>query len=309
VIAWWISLWDRREDPTVLAMIRIGISLVVLADYAEMARLGLVELMFAPHDAGGLVNVTTRTPLPELYRWFPATADTAWGAWALVVASMALFGLGVVPWLTGAIFVLVSAQHALLVPLADRGIDTLIRNAVLILVFSKCDGRWSPTGRRRTEVPAWPRHLLIVQLAVMYFAAGIQKTALTWGPLGDFGALYLILQDPSIARFRFGWLASVYPLTQIATATTLAFEWGAVLLPLAYWFRDTRERPGRWRALLNRVDFRATWATVGVFLHIGIAVTMQLGIFPWAMLALYPALFHPEELSSRMRLVPRMIGR
>ena len=41
------------------------------------------------------------------------------------------------------------------------------------------------------------------------------------------------------------------------------------------------------------------------FLHIGIAATMQLGIFPWAMLALYPSFFHPEEY-ARTPLLRRL---
>ena len=35
---------------------------------------------------------------------------------------------------------------------------------------------------------------------------------------------------------------------------------------------------------------------VGVSLHVGIAVTMALGIFPFAMLAMYPAFLYPDQL-------------
>ena len=47
-----------------------------------------------------------------------------------------------------------------------------------------------------------------------------------------------------------------------------------------------------------RFDVRLWIVAVGAILHVGIAVTMQLGIFPWAMLALYPAFFHPDELQG-----------
>ena len=79
----------------------------------------------------------------------------------------------------------------------------------------------------------------------------------------------------------------------------MAFELLAGPMLLTWWFRATRTRPGRLRALFNRLDLRRWWMLVGVGLHVGIAATMALGIFPYAMLALYPAFFHPDELPSR----------
>ena len=35
------------------------------------------------------------------------------------------------------------------------------------------------------------------------------------------------------------------------------------------------------------------WIATGVVFHLGIAMTLKLGIFPWGMLALYPVLFAP----------------
>jgi hypothetical protein len=235
---------------------------------------------------------------------FPGSPSTAVAAWTVMVGALLCFGLGFLTPLAGLIVVFTSAQLALILPLGDRGIDTLLRNVVLILSLSSCGRRFGVDallfGERRLA-PAWPRHLLILQLATMYFCAGIQKTALSWGPLGGFSALFLILQDPAIAAWRFDWLARWYPLTQLATLGTLIFEWSACLVPLVYWFRDTRTAPGRVRALFNSVRPLRIWVALGVALQLGIAGTMSLGIFPWAMLALYPAFVHPDELGRALR--------
>ena len=85
------------------------------------------------------------------------------------------------------------------------------------------------------------------------------------------------------------------------TALTMLFEWLAVFIPLAYWFRASRTRPGWLRAQFNRANVVPWWLAMGVALHLGIALTLHLGIFPWAMLGLYPAFFHPDEIRRWMQ--------
>ena len=295
----WVGIWNKEERPSVLAVVRILVALVILADFGTLHHLGLTEVLFAPQEIGGFPDVSDRNPVPELYRWFTATPAVAHGAWGAVMLSATCFGLGLLTPLSGAVLVLVYAQLAQVLPLGDRGIDMMLRNVVCILSFSACGRVWGLDAvlfGRRDVAPAWPRHLIVLQVAAMYFLAGIQKLAFSWTPVGGYSALYLILQDPSIARHDFGWLRDVYPLTQLASLMTVCFEYTACLIPLVYWFRATRERPGRLRAWFNRVRPIRYWLGVGVLLHLGIAATMALGIFPWAMLALYPAFFHPEEL-------------
>lgn len=304
--SWWVGLWSRQESPKILAIVRILIGLVLLADLLTIARLDLVVRLWGPAELGGMGEVMTRTPLPELYRWFAPTETLPWVAWGVLTGAMVCFILGFLTPVAGIVALLVYAQLAQVLPLGDRGIDLMIRNVLLILSLSGCNRIWSVDALlfgARDRVPAWPRHLLIVQLLVMYFAAGIQKTAVAWWPWGGYSALYLVLQDPSIAAWRFGWLERFYPVTQLATAATMVFELLAAPMVLAWWYRDTRERPGRLRALFNRLDLHRWWMLVGVMLHVGIAATMSIGIFPYAMLAFYPAFFHPDELEALARRV------
>jgi len=296
-----------------LALVRMGIAGVLLMDLLNLGRLGLVQLVWAPRQGGGLLNPLARESVPLLYQWLP---PEPWSATAIYVAFVALalaFGLGLFTRVSGLLLVLLYAQVGALFPYGDRGIDLLLRNALVILLFSRCGAVWSLDGLRRigafrgdhAPAPAWPRHLLILQLAVVYFMAGVQKIAPSWWPVGDLQALYLVFQDPAVSRWPFEWVSRLAPLTQLATAATMAFEWTAWALPLLYWFRATRDRPGRLRGWANRLELRSVWVSVGVLLHLGIALTMNLGIFPYGMLALYPAFFHPDELaalSARERL-------
>jgi len=155
-------------------------------------------------------------------------------------------------------------------------------------------------------VPAWGRHLLLLQLVFMYTVAGVAKVGARWMPFADFSALWVILHDPAVARFTPpppGW---AYPLTQIGTAVTLAWEWTTPLLLLVFLGRHLGDRAPAW--LQRVVSWRPEWGWVGIgaIFHLGIAILMDLGIFPWAMLALYPAFLHPDDLH---RFVARLRAR
>lgn len=305
----WVALWDRQERPDTLALLRILLCLVLLTDQLEVLRLGLVEALWAPASAGGIGDPLSSSPPPMLYRVFPETPATAWGAFSLWTAATLMFGFGLFSRFSGLVLVLIYAQLALVLPGADRGIDMLIRNVLLILALSPAGEAWSLDARIRTgrwsgsgaPRPSWARQLLILQLVVMYFTAGVQKVSVAWLPMGDFSALYIVLHDPAVANTAAMDLAPWYPLTQIATACTLVWEWSAPLLLLAFWYRDSRLRPGRLRAWMNRLDFRLLYLLVGVAFHVGIHATMHIGIFPWAMMATYVCAFHPDELAAFAR--------
>ncbi len=310
-MSWWVSLWNHREQPTVLALLRIGVGLVLLVDFGRAAWLGVVPQLWAPDELGGLGSkVTAREPPLLIYELLPHSVDSAWLAYGVLVTALVCFTLGLGTRVAGLVALLTYAALAKVLPLGDRGIDLMMRNVLLVLSLSRSHAAWSLDARIRTgswfgdgqTVPAWPRHLLILQLVVMYFLAGVQKTALSWTPLGGYSALYLVLQDPHIARFDMSWLSGwAYPLSQVATATTHLFEWTAPLTLLAYHYRDTAHRPGRLRAWSQRWRPHWWWIGVGALLHLGIWMTMDIGIFPWAMLLLYPAWFHPDELQAAWR--------
>ena len=95
---------------------------------------------------------------------------------------------------------------------------------------------------------------------------------------------------------RTDWVPSIYELTQAATLATMLFELGAPVMIVLTYLHATRDRGGRLR-WINKLRLRWIWIATGVGFHLGIAVTLRLGIFPWGMLSIYPVLFHPSEIT------------
>jgi hypothetical protein len=198
------------------------------------------------------------------------------------------------------VFVIASAQLAHLSPNAERGIDTLLRIVAGVLALSRSHARWSvdafvwrKLGRPMThEVPAWPRYLLLLQLIWVYFSGGVNKGGDAWFPHGGFTALANIMADPHVTRFG-AWIPM--PLARIATALTMLFELGAPLYLVCY----------RYSARPVFRYGRFVWIAIGIAFHVGIAIGLRLGIFPWGMLALYPVLLRPEEVQRLKIAAPR----
>jgi len=267
----WVALWDRREPATALALVRIGIAVVMLAEYLWIARLGMVHAVWSAPPAG-----------------YGGGDGVMW--YGVLVAALAALAVGAATPVACVAFVLASTRLSAVAPWGENGSDMLLRVVVLILALSRCNARWSVDAwvlRRlgrpmATEVPAWPRYLLMLQLVWVYFSGGTNKASEVWGPTGGFTALANALLDPGVARLPVGLVTAIYPLTRVATALTMVFEWGAPLYLLAY--------ARNWRRV------RWAWIALGAAFEIGIAIGMRLGSFPYVMIALFPVLLRPEEL-------------
>ena len=276
----WVALMDQREAPTVLALVRIAVSLVILADYVQIYLLDLVQPLFTVPPVGVAEHDATA--------WF-------WiGSAALICSALGLgtrVALGTACW--------ASMKLAESLPEGDRSVDVALRVVLVILALSQSHARWSVDARLRrrlgrpfpTTIPAWPRYLLLFQLIWIYFCGGANKGGASWGPTGRFLALSTALTNPHYARFAPGWVSHVVPLTQLATFATMCFELGAPLYLLAYYYAKTPDRPGRLRAFSNRYRLRWLWIGTGLCFSFGIIFGLRLGIFSWGMLALYPVLY------------------
>jgi hypothetical protein len=304
----WIALWDRREHPAPLALVRIGVGLVIAYDLVYATALGVADDVWSKPSIGGLAWASGGT---SLSRAFGDSTAFAPALVAVAVGSALTLSIGLFTRTSALVLVLSYAEIGGLTPESDRGIDILLRAALVVLALSRAGAYWSVDAYRKTgtfapflvRIPAWPRYLLVVQLVWMYFSAATHKLQAPWTPLGGFSALYYVLLDPHFARFDFAWLRDFYPLTQIATAITMTFEWSAPFLLLAYHYEATRDRPGRLRKLMNRIRFRWVWLAVGVSFHVMLVATIRLGIFPFGMLALYAAFLKPRELAAVLRQV------
>ena len=270
--AWnaWVELMDRREPPTALALVRIALALVMLIDLAWCHD--LVDVLWSPPPAG----------------YATAAGLGARALYAIAIVSLIAIVLGAATRVGCIAFVVVSAQLSALAPDSESGLDMLCRIVFVILALSRCNARWSIDAWLRpmpAEVPAWPRYLVMLQLIWVYFSGGQNKAGSEWGPHGGFTALANALTDPHTARWSPGWIATIYPLTRVATALTMAFELGAPVYLIAYVRGWTR--------------VRVAWLALGIAFELGIAATLRLGSFPFGMLALYPVLLRPEQLQWR----------
>jgi hypothetical protein len=277
---------------------------------------------------GGARSVT----VPE---WlFALGGATPFNVYALIfvgAVSSALMTLGIYTRVSVALTYFCFRTLSLLNDMAGGSSDDLLLNGLFILMFSGCGRALSVDylQRRRddpnapTDAPAWPRYVLIFQIITVYWTTGIQKISNAWWPppLGSADALWFILQDPNWNRYLISaqTLLPFYRVTQLATAVTWLFENSGLVLLLAYWFRHTRERPGRVRAFFNaplkrfwpNVDFRLIYLAVGFGMHFGIWVLMEVGPFMNAVLVCYACCITPaewravfERLRFKRRLVP-----
>jgi uncharacterized membrane protein YphA (DoxX/SURF4 family) len=306
----WVALWDRREPPAALAAVRIALALVLLYDNLVAWHLDLIEPLWAMPPDGYATGGAERWAA----HWLGTGAGSAAALWWISTLALVCVATGTLTRAACVVAVLVSAQLAHRAPDADRGIDGLARIVLLVLALSRSHAAWAVDawGLRRlgrpppAEVPAWPRYLLFLQLVWVYFSGGHNKTGAEWGPAGGFTALANALSDPHFARFDPAWVGPIYPLTRAATAATMAFELGAPLMLLLTYYAATAGRPGRLRRWCNRLRLRWIWIGLGAAFHLGIALTLRLGIFPAAMLALYPVLLLPEEIGTAIARLARV---
>lgn len=315
MIGRFIAFWDRRESPESLALLRVLVAGVLLLELAGTWALGLVPDAWAPPPDGlGWAAVSDSAP-PSL-RLLGAKASTVTLLFGVALAGAVLMLVGLFFRAGAVLLALASAELAKCAPEGDRAIDMLLRVAVLVLACSAADARFSVSAywkRRRGRplpelVPAWPRLLLFAQLVWMYFSAAHNRAGVAWWPWGGFAAISNILSDPHYARFAPGTIAPLYPLTQVMTAVTMLFELGSPLLLAFAWLERHPERGGRLGAFVRRRRLRHLWIGLGVLLHLGIAFGLRLGVFPYGMLALYPAFLAPAEVSACFRRVRCALG-
>ncbi len=300
----WVALVHHREDATPLAVVRAALALVVVAHLAGMMASGADLLVWVDADHGGLRDLR----VPRLDAWGGATVQNIRTVELFCMFSATMLALGA---LTPLAAVATWASFAFLGDLnshAGGSYDEVILNGLFLLMLSGCGRALSVDARvfgGDGTAAAWPRYLLIGQIAVVYWSTGLQKVSAGWVPGGQADALWYILQQPTWHRTEMTWLAPYFPLTQLATTLTWLWEQSSPLFLLAYVFRATRTRPGSLRAQLNRIDFRSLFLLGGAAMHLGIELSMEVGPFGWSMVALYAAAFHGDELRAAARRLAR----
>ena len=306
----WLTLLRHREPGIGLAWFRMLVGLALLWELTGPLVTDSVELLWFTLEDGGYRAVKG----PGGWRWRPLGGYSPAAVYQMLAIGISasvctILGVG------GRLAPLVGLQAFIALTRlngsAGGGDDFLLSNMLWLLVLSNATATGSLSARWRTTrfwpdvpVPAWPRYLVIVQLVVMYTSTGLQKMSHHWVPWGDQSALWYVLLQPSWQR----WPIETMPqwaalLTRAATLSTWLWELSAPVLLLAFWYRYTASRPGRARALFQRVDLRAAYLAFGVILHVGIFIVMDVGTFSLVSLAAYTCAFHADEY--RRLLAPR----
>jgi hypothetical protein len=134
---------------------------------------------------------------------------------------------------------------------------------------------------------------LVLQLAVAYFLNAVFKDSRQWS---SGGALWFILHDASVSRAP-GCFFADHASPAVLTGFTLASRAIEYLAPILI-LTPLYARPARWIAIVLLIG-----------LHAGIAVTMSVGIFSYAMIAFYPLLLVEDDHEAIARATARLSAR
>jgi hypothetical protein len=291
------ALLDRifGIDLRALAMLRIGIGLVLVLDLCARTR-----HFTASYTDGGpfplaLLDPWMRETVAPFHLWSGAFAYQALlFALSLVLAAMLLVGLHTRVAAVGSWLLLVSLQvrNPFLLNFGDH----ILRVCFFWALFLPLGRVWSLDARRaaapppaRITVRSVASAAFLLQVGFVYFFTALLKTAPDWHRDGM--ALYYALQYDSIARPFALWLREQVFLTKLLTRGTFVLELvGPFLALVPLW-------PVRTFAALSLMG-----------LHVGIALCLNLGIFPLIdIVVLLP--FLPSQVWDRLEaLVARTRG-
>lgn len=268
-------------DPRALAVVRIGLGAILLVDLV----LRLDHFSAAYTDAGAVPRSMIDPWLKETIAPLHLMSGSA--AWegllfgvAFLAAAMLLLGLhtriaAVVSWL---LLLSLQARNPFVLNFGDQ----ILRVCLFWALFLPLGQCWSMdaarAGRPRSVAPVLSvaSAAYLLQIFLLYLFTAILKSGVDWHEDGT--ALYYAMQLDWMVKPLGLWLREHLLLTKFFTWSTLVLEWiGPFLLLAPFW-------PVR---LLAALSF--------VALHVGISMSLRLGVFPWIDVTILLA-FLPREV-------------
>jgi hypothetical protein len=165
-------------------------------------------------------------------------------------------------------------------PYLDNAGDTIRQILLFYLMLCPCGAVWSLDAvvkkpSRPVYVHPWPICLIFTQMIFMYTINGVYK--IFGEPWRDGESLYFVLGDLTLARASVVRFPIPLEISQYLTWSVLAWELAFPFLAIFKWTR--------WTALV-----------FGVFFHLGILATMELGMFaPYALCMYLPLIPWRDE--------------
>jgi hypothetical protein len=276
--AWWQRHWFSEVPPHIFAALRIAVGLsgclTMLGLLDVPLLLSLDGIVAAPGGGLGIRTAIQRSGL-----------GTAAG-WAIYFANAVAFAALVVGWRTGLMSLVAFVASAALIwwnPLPLSAGQHLLHMLTLFLVLSESGLVWSldAWGAKRRGAPfvpkvqpVWPLRLLQYQVCLMYSSAALWKFL---DPVWRDGtALHYVLNYNVTQRVPLQVPPALEPALAGFTYGTLA--WETLFTP----------------AMLHRICRRITLA-VGVAMHLGMWVLLDIGPFTPTVLTAYIAFIDAED--------------
>jgi hypothetical protein len=277
---WWNRFWFSETDPRIYAGLRILFGLLGL-----ISLLGLLNLPLFWRCDG--LTASRGDAVCQYFEarglgWLPGSATLGLSALSFLAMAAGLFSR-VATVAAFASMYLLARWNALPLSAAHQ----VLRCMLFCLIWADTGRVWSVDawwGRRRGR-PArsappliWPQQLIRIQVAAIYLVTGLWKlNNVLWR---DGSALHYVYENHQFRRFAMpesGWVDAT---TTLATYLTLAWE-------LTFSF-----------LVMHRRTRRVALA-LGVAIHLGMWLTLELGPFSWIMLASYVAFLEPNTLARR----------
>ncbi|MEX2176219.1 MAG: HTTM domain-containing protein [Pirellulaceae bacterium] len=286
----WNRFFHAPQDTRVCAAVRIAQAAVLLVNLAFLYP----DLNLWYTDGGVLPSAASRE-MGDPFGWsllwhLPATRGVVHACFWVLVGHTVLLLLGFCSRINAmAVLVwLISFQNRN-EQILD-GEDFVMRVILVFLILMPGGWCWSVDAwlrRWRSPIasasdspwqPAWGLRLLQIQMATIYFSAGLWKAAgASWI---DGTALYYVARlDDYFGKFPTP--AFLFDTPWLVALITWSVVLGELLVPLFIWFRETR------RLCL----------VAAILFHLANEYTMHLFLFHWAMLAGWLAFVRAEDFA------------
>jgi hypothetical protein len=288
-VAGWDAFFHRPEPVTTLALFRILLGLLLLANWALLAPEVLTWLGERGVLSGAAARRLTGEGRLDVFAALPPTDAAVLAVFgATVLASVGLTVGYMTRWSAVVAFVgMVSIHHRNTLVLNSG--DTLLRVLTFLLIFSPAGAAWSVDRwlARRGGDPApgpvlaapWTRRLIQFQVALLYVSTAWWK--LQGASWRDGTASYYVLRLVEFQRFPL----PLEPLWVEWLPATRLFTWASLAVELAL-------------GLLAWVPaVRYPVLAAGACLHLGLEYALNIPLFQWLMLASLVAFVPPQHLA------------
>jgi hypothetical protein len=300
----YIAFWNEQEAPDALGLLRITFGLAVIGNVLEIMIFGDVVEMFADIPHGGIFAFERDRWHYSLFQYLPPTRGWVWTLAIAQLAAAVTLTLGLFSNLSAFVVLAVHLSFLDRIPLFRFSSDDVYSVGLYLMLVTpigaafSLDAAWR--GKGRAQIGKWARRLFMAQLAIIYSRTGLVKLGSSWSFMDDWSAIYLSLNLPGVCRWKGDWAAWIYPLTQASTFVFSWWEFTFFVLPLNQYLRR-RPRKNVFAWLLSRYDLRPVYQGLGVCMHLGILIAMDLGMFSPVMWSLYPAYLMPHEARASVR--------